>query len=221
VLGQNDAEHPDPTGRYSLNEAHEQLVLLINHGVEHARQEHIRLLNRRQFNFGVQQLAPTTMGNIANTVQSYAISRYNLNLDIFWSRLQKAIQRDDKSYALVQDSKTQLDFLVTSCWLTMAWTVIWAPALAVAGHDWRVFLAAALGGPVIARLWYVAAVEQYRAFADVLRTAVDLFRFDLLKELRLAPPTDLHTERGLWDALNQLAGYGEDPNLRYQHPKSS
>src|SRR5262249_28614214 len=153
--------------------------------------------------------------------QSYATTRYNLNLDLHWSRLQKAVRRDDASWAIIQDSKTQLDFLINSCWLTIGWTAVWSVALLLRGYHPWVFLAVSLGGPLIARVWYLVAVEQYRAFADLLRTSVDLFRFDLLKDLRLALPADLLDERYLWDELNQVTAYGDQTsNFRFQHPKS-
>jgi hypothetical protein len=220
VLRQNDANTP-VNGEFVLSNAQQELVLLIEGAVDHARSEHFRLANKREFNFGTQWLAPTMMGNIADTVQSYAANRYHFNLEIFWSRLQKTLQKDEKFYPVVQDAKTQFDFLIACAWLTLLWTAIWTIVLGSISYHYTVFLAVALGGPVLAYIWYRAAVAHYRAFTDVLRTAVDLFRFDLLKELRLAAPADVVDERALWAYLTALTAYGEEYNFRYEHPKPS
>jgi hypothetical protein len=211
----------------TVDDAQTELGNLIVYAVEFARDEHARLVTKFQFDFGGQPTisghpaAPTSMGNVAATVHAYAETRYNLNLDIFWSRLQRSIRKDDGSYAAIQDSKTLLDFLIVSSWLTGAFGVLWTLALLVAGYDWVVFVGVGLGWPIAAYAWYRVAVEQYRAFADLLRAAVDIFRFNLLADLRIAPPADLDDERYLWDELNRTTALGDtDPVFRYQHPKS-
>lgn len=220
VLQQNDA-NTRVDGKYALNDAQQQLVWLIDGAVDRVRDEHFRLANKYVFNFGTLWLAPTMMGNIADTVQSYAANRYRFNLEVFWSRLQKTLQKDEKFYAVVQDAKTQLDFLIACAWLTGLWTAVWTVILGSVSYHHRVFLAVALGGPVLVYVWYRVAVEHYRALADVLRTTVDLFRFDLLKELRLAVPADVVDEWALWESLTTLTVYREESNFRYEHPKPS
>lgn len=220
VLRQNDAG-ARVDGKYALDDAQQQHVWLIDRAVDRARDEHFRLANKHVFNFGTLRLAPTMMGNIADTAQSYAANRYRFNLEVFWSRLQKTLQKDEKFYPVVQDAKTQLDFLIACAWLTALWTAVWTVVLGSVSYHHRVFLAVALGGPVLAYVWYRVAVEHYRAFADVLRTAVDLFRFDLLKELRLAVPADVVDEWALWESLTALTAYSEEYNFRYEHPKPS
>jgi hypothetical protein len=50
---------------------------------------------------------------------------------------------------------------------------------------------------------------------------VDLLRFDLLKELRVAVPADVVDEWALWESLSALTTYNEESNFRYEHPKPS
>jgi hypothetical protein len=57
-----------------------------------------------------------------------------------------------------------------------------------------------------------------------MRAIVDLSRFDLLKELRLALLADSDVERHLWEELNKHTTYGTNgarANFRSQHPKSA
>jgi hypothetical protein len=219
ALRENKASLRTTRDQRLLADTQQELVLLIQSTVEHATNEHIRLHNEVTSRFGSQQVAPTTMGNIANTIQSYAIRRYNCNLELFWSELQRIIQKDDKAYTALQESKAQLDFLVSCVWLTLVWSVIWVSVLAVWGCSVAGLWVIALLGPGIAYGWYRAATEHYRSFADVLTTSLDLFRLDLLTALSIAAPADVEEERSAWDSLNRLTAYGENMNFRYRQVK--
>jgi hypothetical protein len=133
--------------------------------------------------------------------------------------LQRVVQKDDKAQAALQEAKTQLDFLVACCWLTLLWALIWTVVFALIAQSRTGFLAAALGGTLLAYIWYRAAAEQYRSFADIAMTTLDSFRFDLLKDMRLAVPADLEEERYIWESLDQLSTYDEGLNFRYEQPK--
>lgn len=203
-----------------LDEYHSELSQLITFATENAAGEHLRLHNERYSKFGSTDLAPTRMGNVANTVQSYAVRRYDCNFEMIWSQLQRSVQKDANAYATLQDAKAQLDFLIACSWLTAVSTALWIVVLASSSVSLVWFLAVALGGPLLAYLWYRAAAENYRSFGDVMMTSFDVFRFDVLKDIRLAPPADVEEERRIWDSLHRLSRYGEEMNFRYQHPKS-
>lgn len=219
-LRANDADATGGAGAL-LDRLHGELVQLITTAGELAIAEHFRHHNELHSSFGATRLAPTRMGNIADTVQSYAVRRYDCNFEMIWSQLQRSVQKEDKAYGGLQELKAQLDFLVTCCWLTVASVATWVVVLACWGPSVPWFLMIALGGPVVAYLWYRAAAEHYRAFADLLMTLLDVFRFDVLKDLRIALPADVVEERVVWDSLHRLSRYGEEMNFRYQHPKGS
>src|SRR5205807_9209633 len=101
-----------------------------------------------------------------------------------WTRLQNSLQKDAKDYyAVLQDSKVQVDCLVTLCWLSALFTVFWACALLFWIQDSTVaeFLTAAIAGTAATIAFYMLACHSYRIFADVMRSAVDLFRFQVLQ----------------------------------------
>lgn len=204
-----------------LEHQHQRLGALTDYAKERAQARHSRLLNALNSSFGTQEVAPTKMGNVANTIQSYALRRYHCNFEIIWSNLQRIVQKDEKAQAALQESKTQLDFLVACCWLTLLWAAVWALILGLIEPSRKGFLAVALGGPIIAYIWYRAAAEQYRSFADIAMTTLDAFRFDLLREMRLSAPSDVESERYLWESIDRLTTYGEDRNFRYELPKQS
>jgi hypothetical protein len=199
-----------------LDRAQQELLQLLDYSVNRAQEEHFRLANERHLNYGSVLLSATEMGNIAGSVQSYAVQRYNFNLELFWSSLQRCVQKDKEFFPVLQDAKTKLDFLVACSWLAGLFSGIWLLVLLVCVYDWRPFLAIGLLGPTLSFVFYRSAVEQYRAFSDALKTTIDLFRFDLLASFGLRMPEDVQDERDIWQRLNGLTAYGEEGNFRYQ-----
>lgn len=204
-----------------LDRHQQRINRLIGYATERAKARYVRLLNQLHASYGAEDVAPSKMGNIANTIQDYALRRYRCNLEIVWSNLQRVVQRDEKAQAALQEAKTQLDFLVACCWLTLLWSLIWTVVFAFIAKSRMGFLAAALGGPLLAYVWYRAAAEQYRSFADVAMTTLDSFRFELLKEMRLAAPADVEGERYVWESIDLLTTYSEERNFRYEQPKQA
>jgi hypothetical protein len=196
-----------------------RLNALLQYAGDRVRARYARLQNELNSNFGLQELAPTKMGNVANTVQGYAIRRYHCNFEIAWSNLQRIVAKDDKASATLQEAKTQLDFLVACCWLSLVSAAAWSIIFAFFHPNGGGFLLAALGGPVIAYMWYRAAAEQYRSFADVVMMSLDTFRFDLLRQMRMKLPVDVEDEREMWEHLDKLTTFGELQNFQYEHPK--
>jgi hypothetical protein len=56
-------------------------------------------------------------------------------------------------------------------------------------------------GIVLALISYRAAVAQAQDYGERVRSAIDLYRFDLLKALHQALPETLVEESGLWERL--------------------
>ena len=142
------------------------VLLLAEYAVSLFSNEEYRLSGELQFGFAGRSIAPTAMGNVAQSIPHYAFTRYGMNIDLFWTRLQKTMQSDN-FYVVLQDAKTQLDFLVALVWLVGATLVVWLPLMALRSHDVRPFLVTAVAGPVALSGLYQLAVQNYRAFADL------------------------------------------------------
>jgi hypothetical protein len=153
-------------------------------------------------------------------MQSYALGHYRLNLSAFWSRLQPLLQKQEGFYGVLQDAKAQLDFLVASTWLCTLSTLVWLVILPFFGTSIALFLGVAVIGPVAAWLLYLAAVENYVAFGELVRTSVDLYRLDLLDALGVNRPHSLREERALWDALQRVFAFGQESvDFSYREPE--
>jgi hypothetical protein len=181
--------------------------------------EYLRRFTERRADFGDGRVAPTRLGNIAETVQSYAVGRYRLNADAVWGSLEKVIVKDTEFHGLLQDARTELNFFVSLWWLTALSAAAWWPVTALR-LSWLAFVIAATAGPGLAAFWYLLAQKSYRNLAVRLTSAIDLYRFDLLAALHVPLPEGLRTERDAWDRLNKLASFGEDVDLAYQHKTS-
>jgi hypothetical protein len=220
ALKSNSASVADNERQKALGNAQQALVLIIQSTLERARGTHYRLYNELSSSYGPQEIAPTTMGNVANTAQAYAVRRYNCNLELFWNDLQRVVQTDAAAQTAVLECKAQLDFLVASCWLTTAYWIAWLLAAALWGYSVGLFVVLSLAGPLGSYFWYRVATEHYRTFVDVLTTTLNLFRMKLLTMLSLPLPPDVVDERMLWNSLHRIASFDDDPiNLKYRHPE--
>ena len=199
----------------ALDADHVELSQIIRVNDTKIRSEIVRVFNARRFRFPSDILAPTAMGNIALSVRSYALSRYQLDIETFWTRFQK-VMLAEPFYAVLQDSKVQLDFLVSLYWLTIFSTAAWLISLAVFGYSLWLYLAIVFLGPFAMWALYRLALENYWAFADLMRSCVDTYRIRLLKELQLAEPSGSLQEAALWQALQDRMDYGKDFNLGYR-----
>lgn len=215
----------------TLQSTYHDLLPCVEYSWSRHRLERIRIYNLLQFRYpgpfegkeaysSAGNLAPTTMGNIGRTARSYALSRYNMDLDIFWTRLQKTLRGAKEFYDVLQDSKIVVDSLTTLTWLAGLFTVTWMlilPWIAKSSID---FLIVGVAGPLLTIGTYALACRSYLVFTDILRSAVDLYRFNLLKDLQLSMPYGSDEEKRLWGQLGGLAGFGAELPLIYDRGKT-
>lgn len=196
-----------------LVEDQERLVILIARAIDQWDAIRVRLQNQIHFELAGRNVAPTRMGNLATVAAYYADSRYSLDLDIFWTTLQKVIQGDAELAAVLQNSKQKLDFLVALFWQTVFFTGVWMVALFALGRSPQLFLTIAVGGSFFAWIWYQIAVTNYRDFSNVVRAGIDLHRLGVLKELHILAPANMEQERLTWQTLGQRVRYAERDNI--------
>jgi hypothetical protein len=212
-----DPKAPDPS-KVLLDADHQTLIRCFEYAKTRVENDYVALFNRKEFNYSQFRLAPTAMGNIAESVRGYARSRYRINLDPIWSRLQKILIDDEKFYSILVDAKTQLDFMISIFWITVTFTIIWTIELLYLRRSLLAFLIIAIGGPALSIAWYRIALQNYRAFADICRTSVDLYRFQLLDLLHVKRPQGSRQERKIWTEVNRVIGYGEEQLILYHYP---
>jgi hypothetical protein len=211
----------DITSDKTLEADRDDLLNIIDYARIAADDRELQAFTNRQTRFGTVA-EPTIMGNVGASIASYTTTRYGIDLDTFWSRVQCIMQKNpDKAYDALIDAKTQLNFLTTCCFLTALTTGVWFVVLGLFGTSLTTFLLVALAGPALSTGLYRLAVTNYLAYGQVIRANVDLNRFSLLESLHIRRPSGIREERELWKGLRELSSFGsEGIDLSYEAPKS-
>lgn len=219
-LKANNLKVAPPDGINPLADDHRDLLTLVDYALDRWGSVEVALAEELQQRFGLREVAPTAFGNVVGALRSYGLTRYRLSLPTVWTRLQGSLKADEPYLATLEAAKAQVDFSVVSCWLAMASTAVWGVVLPFCGSSPIRFVTVMALGPILARLAYLSAVENYVAFAEVVRAGVDLHRFRLLDALSLPRPASLGQERRLWEALRRVTDFGQESiDMSYVVPK--
>lgn len=212
----------DKTADKKLQDHMVALVTIIDDVRTNWFSQEVVLTMERDTQYGEMVPAPTRMGNVSASLERYATTRFGIDFDTFWSRLLLVLQKTNAvGYGALVDAKTQLDFLVASCWLCLFTTLLWFVALASLGEAPWLLAAVSILGPFLTYRLYAICVTNYLAYADLARSAIELYRFDLLQALHLALPQGIRQERELWRTLSQISRYGsENIELSYEHSQT-
>jgi hypothetical protein len=154
----------------------------------------------------LQTIRATTLGNVIEAQNWYPFKRYKIEPDIFWPRLRKVITPE--YLALIQDSRSLLDFLLTMATLAGIYALL---ALAVGPWLWfnyLLWLSLALVAISISFFCYRLSVNAARELSELIRSSFDLFRLDLMKALERPRPRTFLAEQSQWEELSKLAVYG-------------
>ncbi len=169
-----------------------------------------------------ERLMPTQLGNALRAAEDYATTTYGMDAVFWWPRLAPVLPE-----AVRQGIEgAMIPLLALLNLATLASLVAAGGAIYLwqsrAGEWWGV-LGVLIVGLLFARLCYLGAVAQARGYGQQVRTAVDLYRFDLLKALHQPLPASFQEELVLWGRLadwlyNQDRGAAQA--LTYSHGES-
>jgi hypothetical protein len=143
-----------------------------------------------------EDLLPTRLGNVLKGAEVYPgeKERYELDAVFFWPRLYAVLP--DAMRETLGSARSSLDLLLLTSFLGNLFAVIAAATLGATGSsDWRLWLAE------VGALAYRSAVSSATVYAELVRSAFDLYRRDLLKQMGLELPPTLPAERALWRNL--------------------
>jgi hypothetical protein len=205
-----------------LHWLHEEMwKTLAPYVLDIAQQLEDRAFGERQRLFAASELAPTRLGNDAAALRSYCETRYGIEFNVFWPRYLLVAQKDAKLSDAMAKEKIQLDFSILALTLTTISVVAWSVVLAVWGSSlWTVLLVLVLG-PLATRVWLSIVHASYSSFADLARSAVDLYRFDLLTALHRPLPVTTDGEKKAWESVARLILLDEHrDNITFRHPTS-
>jgi len=145
-------------------------------------------------------LKPTRLGNVLAAVNEYSYTLYRLEAFIWWPRL---------SPLLPESFRTQVDTSLTPMQAMLNLSTIFC-LLAIGGasllidQSWTLFFTVGLSGLILARMCYLAAVNQAITYGVLVRVAFDFYRHEILKQMHVPVPDNLVEERLLWNTLNSV-----------------
>lgn len=164
-----------------------------------------------------EDLLPTRLGNILRAGEQYGRYRYGADAILVWPRLYHLLPAEFVSD--VEEFRAQLEFLlvVSLWWIAFSSaTGIW---LVIGGAPPALFLVTFTGGMVLAYAAYVSALPAAVEYAEQIRAGTDLYRLELLSQLRITAPENLRSEQLRCEALlDFIATGGTTRPWRYQSP---
>ncbi len=158
---------------------------------------------------------PTKLGNVLRAAEYQAGRSYGLDAISLWPRLYPLLA--DKTAAVVDDLRDQLDLAARFCSVFLLATVITVACLAPYG--W--WLTVAAGTLAAAVLSYQAALSAASAYGHAVAAAFDLHRFDLLRALHLPLPPNLLSEVQANQQLSRFMGQPQEYLYALTHGASA
>jgi hypothetical protein len=156
---------------------------------------------------------PTRFGNVIRCFERYANVAYGIDAIVLWPRLVSKIEAGFAS--TIDEAKTSVDFMINSSFLcaVSGLTVAMIGAFgrtplsipSVSQWIWRSLLFAGLSV-----VFYEFAIGRAKAWGEQVKSAFDLYRFDLLKSLGYQQqPTAYLEERALWNRISAQLLYAD------------
>jgi hypothetical protein len=143
-----------------------------------------------------EQVMPTRFGNILRSAELYPRDRYGIDTSVTWPRLYQVLP--ERQVSQIAAARGAVDFLVVTSVVAGMFAAISAVSLWAAGASWWRFLLSFWGGAAVAWLTYLGTLAAAVTYGQLIRTAFDVHRGDLLARL------DLADEPGLWPRLAQF-----------------
>lgn len=171
-------------------------------------------------------ILPTRLGNVIRSFEYYSDREYGIDSQEIWPRLAAVIPEDYAVY--VDDAKTTFDFMMNCSLLSLllsfciliAGLVYPAPFVSPAVAIWWLLKVVLLA--VLFYFFYRLSINRADAWGSTVKSAFDLFRWDLLKKLGYAQvPKQRRKERALWTDISRQTIYGDRFDKRLLDYKES
>lgn len=162
--------------------------------------------------------APTALGNVTAAFEAYP-QRYGIDAIYLWPRLVPVLSKE-KYAAFVEREKEGFDLFLNFtvlCTTLAIESIVLRLILHNAAFTWI-----AIVGACAACLCYSATVSTCRRWGETIKTAFDLYRYQLARQLDLLPFDDKTDEFHRWQSLSDFIKYGQyDDFGAYDYPLPS
>jgi hypothetical protein len=153
-------------------------------------------------------LLPTSFGNTLRAFEVYPRVMYGLEGIDGWPRILAVLPKDYRE--LIDDAKAQVDWWVNLSVLSFVFLIeFWIVVFSTFGlrSAWYLTLLNILVPLALLVLlnWFFSwrATSAAAGWGDYVKSAFDLYRFDLIEKMGLTPPANRKTEKELWTKISQ------------------
>lgn len=204
-----------------LDEAHRALLDLLVEAEDESRHQ-FQTLATRLATWDLHGFQATRIGDARRVSERYSTDTYHVDFDYLWPRLQLAMEGEETGLGQrLTNARSQIDFAILALVLFITIPVAWLPLLVCTGTGPLLFLAVGLITPLATSFFYELVVRSQFAFGELVNTAIDRYRFELLTLLHQPLPATLSAERELWRRLSATSEPGNAADLTYKHPPAS
>lgn len=160
-----------------------------------------------------KDFAPTRLGNVLRSAETYPEARYGVQATRTWPRLYLLLPEEVRT--ALAETRASMEFMLViafySTWLAPASAIY----LMVVQADVGWTLAALLGGAALAFAAYFGALTPAAVYGNQVRAAYDNHRFKLLEAIHAPLPASVEEERLVWAHVTRYLELGEAHPGRY------
>lgn len=152
-------------------------------------------------------LQPTSLGNISLASEIYPLERYGVDGKTLWPRLINILPSE--FIASIKEQNAYLLFMLNSSLYTLLFGILvfikrFTHVVNSSNLIW-LGMSSFFISYFIYRLGTLVAI----GYGQLIRTAFDLYRFDLLKKMHHPIPDNLEEEWGTWRAITEFCATGQ------------
>ena len=180
--------------------------------------EEIKAVMLMNFSLDIDDILPTTFGNIFKAFENYPYARYNIDSVLLWPRLINVIPA--KYTDRIEEANNSVTFLVVSCFLFLLLAI---ECFLIFHFNWcnksNVFFIKilAFSSLIFSFMFYRISLRAALNFGEVVKSCFDLFRHDLIQSFGIKRQLNLDEEREFWQKLRRFILIGEgDPSTEFQ-----
>ncbi len=148
-----------------------------------------------------EQVMPTQLGNILKNSELYSNDRFQLDAVVMWPRLYNLFPGPFTEAVI--ELRTGVDFMLVISFASAALAFISGFYLLIVGASPYLFLLCFAGGLIVSWIAYRGALGNAVLYAQQIKVAFDLYRNELLKQMRVPLPKTAAQERATWAAVKQ------------------
>ncbi|MCC4771854.1 hypothetical protein FXV91_17290 [Methanosarcina sp. DH2] len=151
-----------------------------------------------------EQVMPTLLGNILKNSELYPYDRYNIDAVLIWPRLYHILP--GSFIQTIAEARGSLDFMLRISFLSGSFALLCFVFLFIAlllpGRAiWWFIFVFLCGGLLVAWLAYKSSLGSAVLYAHQIKSAFDLYRRELLRQMNFSLPTTLKDEQDLWEEI--------------------